>query len=441
MRIRHGRAPTVARRNVMSSTTEAKPTKNPTEGEILKVDFASSISSLFPPLFRFLELFGPDRVLWLGIVFVLHLLYYTTAPRSLLFLLPYPLVYLMPIYMSMTALQRPQDPKGRAFWLSYWVCLLGMDLVEMAVLGRWAQALLYWPGIKVGVALFLIMETTDYSVEPEIDKDLEKRLNTERRNKRRLWTAEAVDKYKIRSDEAKMKVEHRKELEKSKKRPRRFHAFMLVGPFLPDKAHAGGPVIDLYGEPPEPKVDKDGRPVKTFAEQRDEIRDALLDKMERRNETFTKGSGLGNWLDPVMEMGGKIYEQNPFTDERGSIAEAHVKGVAGETPYVTPWASDPVETTSAAVKRGDVPADTASPQRAKDVQRIKFAPIVDRREFPSDVRESTIGAEAMPVLRRQRELLDFAGYNEHPTDEIQKLNSTRVGYRDSATEAMIKNKM
>lgn len=31
--------------------------------------------------------------------------------------------------------------------LSYWVCLLGMDLVEMAVLGRWAQALLYWPGV------------------------------------------------------------------------------------------------------------------------------------------------------------------------------------------------------------------------------------------------------------------------------------------------------
>lgn len=33
--------------------------------------------------------------------------------------------------------------------LSYWVCLLTMDLVEMAVLGRWAQALLYWPGVSL----------------------------------------------------------------------------------------------------------------------------------------------------------------------------------------------------------------------------------------------------------------------------------------------------
>ena len=66
------------------------------------------------------------------------------------------------------------------------------------------------------------METTDYSVEPEIDKDLEKRLNSELRNKRRLWTAEAVDKYKIRSDEAKIKADNAKELEKSKKRPRRY---------------------------------------------------------------------------------------------------------------------------------------------------------------------------------------------------------------------------
>ena len=76
--------------------------------------------------------------------------------------------------------------------------------------------------VKVGVALFLMMETTDFTVEPEIDKDLEKRLNSERRNKRRLWTAEAVDKYKIRSDEAKIKANDAKELEKSKKRPRRY---------------------------------------------------------------------------------------------------------------------------------------------------------------------------------------------------------------------------
>lgn len=67
-----------------------------------------------------------------------------------------------------------------------------------------------------------MMETTDFSVDPGIDKELEKRLSSERRNKRRVWTAEAVDKYKIRSDEAKIKKENKKELEKSKKRPRRY---------------------------------------------------------------------------------------------------------------------------------------------------------------------------------------------------------------------------
>lgn len=216
---------------------------------------------------------------------------------------------------------------------------------------------------------------------------------------------------------------------------------MFVGPFLPDKSHAGGPVIDLYGEPPAPKVDKDGRPVKTFAEQRDEVRDGLLDKMERRNEAMAKGSGLGNWLDPVMEMGGKIYEQNPFTDERGNIADAHVKGIAGETSYVTPWESDPVDMTSAAIKRGDIPASADAAHRAKDVQRIKFAPVIDRREFPGDVREFTQGAGEVSGLTRKRELGLLDEYTEHTTDEIRKLNSTRVGYRDSATEEMMKNRM
>lgn len=40
----------------------------------------------------------------------------TTAPRCLLFLLPYPIAYLMPMYMSMMALQHAEDPKSRAFW-------------------------------------------------------------------------------------------------------------------------------------------------------------------------------------------------------------------------------------------------------------------------------------------------------------------------------------
>lgn len=42
--------------------------------------------------------------------------YSTTIPRSLLFLLPYPSVYLMPIYHTMKALQNAREPKMRAMW-------------------------------------------------------------------------------------------------------------------------------------------------------------------------------------------------------------------------------------------------------------------------------------------------------------------------------------
>lgn len=76
--------------------------------------------------------------------------------------------------------------------------------------------------VKILVALFLMMETADFSVPPQPDKTLEEKQNSERRAKRKLWTAQGLDKYKIRSDEGKIKVENARELEKSRKRPRRF---------------------------------------------------------------------------------------------------------------------------------------------------------------------------------------------------------------------------
>lgn len=51
---------------------------------------------------------------------------------------------------------------------------------------------------------------------------MEAKLNAERRAKRKVWTAQGLDKYKIRSDEGKIKVQNARELEKSRKRPRRF---------------------------------------------------------------------------------------------------------------------------------------------------------------------------------------------------------------------------
>lgn len=78
------------------------------------------------------------------------------------------------------------------------------------------------PQVKILVALFLMMETADFSVPPQPDKDLADRLDSERRNKRKLWTAQGVDKYKVRSDVQKIKEQNDRDLEKSRKRPRRF---------------------------------------------------------------------------------------------------------------------------------------------------------------------------------------------------------------------------
>jgi hypothetical protein len=211
---------------------------------------------------------------------------------------------------------------------------------------------------------------------------------------------------------------------------------MLVGSFLPDKAHAGGSTVYYNTEKPEPKIDKTtGRPVKTKAETRDEVRDKLLDKMDRRKETMDKGKGVGNWLDPVMELGGKVIEHNPFTDEYGNIASQYEKGDAATTSYGTPWDNDP---DMGKITRGDVATSPTSARRAADVSRIKFAPQIDKRDFATDHRETRTGD-----TRVQRRMEDgtFDGYKEHTVDEISKLSSTRVGYRDSAREEMYEKMM
>ncbi|KAJ9124830.1 hypothetical protein QFC24_003199 [Naganishia onofrii] len=288
------------------------------------------------------------------------------------------------------------------------------------------------------------METADFSVEPKIDKDLEKKLKTELRAKRRVWTAERIDKYKIRSDENKIKEKNKKELEKSRRRPRRFHAYMFVEPFLPDKAHAGGKEVYFRTDPPAKKYDKYGMEEKSREEKRNDIRDALLDKAERRTEAFKKAEGLGNWMEPVMEMNGKVYDHNPMTDEYGNISSAHDRGDANDTPYGTPWDSEPEHLTGTTVKRGDVPADDHNPHRAKDVHRIKFGPDVDHRQFATDHEESTgfsYAPEAMRAVDWRREHDQFAGYQNHKTTEIAQLNSSRRGLRESATDGMLLNRV
>ncbi|KAJ9107173.1 hypothetical protein QFC19_002833 [Naganishia cerealis] len=288
------------------------------------------------------------------------------------------------------------------------------------------------------------METADYTAEAKVDKEVEKKLNNERRGKRRLWTAEGVDKYKMRSDLKKLEDQNTKELERSRQRPRRFHAYMLVEPFLPVKAHAGGKEVYFRNDPPTKKYDKYGVEEKTREEKRDEVRDALLDKMERRKEAFAKAGGLGNWMEPVMEMNGKVYDHNPITDEYGNISSAHERGDTISTPYGTPWNSEPDHLHSGTVKRSDVPSDDHDPHRAKDVHRIKFGPDVDHRQFATEHAEST-GFNYVPGAMRYVDLMrergSFAGHPEHKTTEVGELNSSRRGLRESAREEMLKNRV
>lgn len=219
---------------------------------------------------------------------------------------------------------------------------------------------------------------------------------------------------------------------------------MFVEPFLPDKAHAGGKEVYFWTDPPAKKYDKYGMEEKSREEKRNDIRDALLDKAERRTEAFKKAEGLGNWMEPVMEMNGKVYDHNPMTDEYGNISSAHDRGDASDTPYGTPWDSEPEHLTGTTVKRGDVPADDHSPHRAKDVHRIKFGPDVDHRQFATDHEESTgfsYAPEAMRAVDWRREHDQFAGYQNHKTTEIAQLNSSRRGLRESATDGMLLNRV
>ena len=145
-----------------------------------------------------------------------------------------------------------------------------------------------------------------------------------------------------------------------------------------------------------------------------------------------------------MEMNGKVYGHNPMTDEYGNISSAHDRGDANDTPYGTPWDSEPEHLTGTTVKRGDVPADDHNPHRAKDIHRIKFGPDVDHRQFATDHEESTgfsYAPEAMRAVDWRREHDQFAGYQNHKTTEIAQLNSSRRGLRESATDGMLLNRV
>ena len=216
---------------------------------------------------------------------------------------------------------------------------------------------------------------------------------------------------------------------------------MLVEPFLPATACAGGPAINHRERPAEAKIDpKTGRPKKTDEEKRDEDRTVEIKKWEQERGQRAEGEGLGNWLQPVMDYGGQIVDHNPLTDSFGNILSSHKHGKSDEVQYGTPWDKDP----SALDPKTGLPfAENPlgkNPMREKNGKRIHILPDVAWREYATDPNETTKEPQMRdPWLNARRDLgLGFGGWNRHPTTEVAELDTIKMGLDPSTNWEMRK---
>lgn len=215
---------------------------------------------------------------------------------------------------------------------------------------------------------------------------------------------------------------------------------MLVEPFLPLTACAGGPTINHKEPPPEAKIDpKTGKPEKTDEEKRDEDRLAEVRKWQQERGRRAEGEGLGNWLQPVMDYGGQIVDHNPLTDSSGKILAIHQHGKSGEVDYGTPWdkdqqALDP----KTGFPTGDAPRGKST-AREKDGKRLHVLPDVAWREYATNPHESTALGDLDPWQAMQRDLgLGFKGWSGHETTEVADLDTIKMKLDPSTDWEMIK---
>ena len=215
---------------------------------------------------------------------------------------------------------------------------------------------------------------------------------------------------------------------------------MLVEPFLPLNACAGGPTINHKEPAPEAKIDpKTGKPQKSDHEKRDEDRLAEVKKWQFERERRAEGEGLGNWLQPVMDYGGQIVDHNPLTDSSGKILSQHQHGKSGDVKYGTPWdkdqqALDP----KSGLPMGDAPRGKST-AREKDGKRIHILPDVAWREYATHPGESTTLGDADPWMAMQRDLgLGFKGWSGHETSEVADLDTMKMKLDPSVNWEMIK---
>lgn len=280
-------------------------------------------------------------------------------------------------------------------------------------------------------------DTTDFSVEPKVDEKMKKELHSDLRAERRKKQAEGEDKGKVATWEKTQKAKNEVEVAKTKSRPKRYHAFMLVEPFLPDIACAGGPTINWTARAEPNKIDpKTGKPEKTDDQKRDDDRDVEIFKLEKERESRAKGEGLGNWLQPVMEKDGEVVDHNPLTDSYGKILDTHKHGKAGSTKYGTPWDSDQQALSSSGMSFADAPRGKGY-ERDKDGKRIHILPDVTWREFATDPRESQTIGEQDPWLNIRRDLgMGFEGYKGHATTEVADLDHLKMPLHPSVNNVM-----
>lgn len=319
-----------------------------------------------------------------------------------------------------------------------------LDICELLVLGPIARTLQYWPLVKLLISLALICETTDYSHPAKIDEREQTRLKAEIRHARKLLEAENASQDSI----DKIRREKTKEMEmevlKTKHRKKRYNCFMLVEPFLPSHAAAGGPMIDYSTPPKARKRDKSTQQlVYSLVELDDQKRERELKMKEYYAEQLKKGDGLGNWKNPVSVIIGKVVDHNPLTDDLGNPLPQFLHGDASETPITTPWRHDQDSDIdiSTSVILGDTPLNGIRPDRAENEKRIGFRKTTEWTNFEKDGRELSTSEFPTNIGTAHRYHGVFQGYEKHKPTEVSQLDSSRSNLHQSATRKFMNQEL
>ncbi|EIW69002.1 hypothetical protein TREMEDRAFT_62719 [Tremella mesenterica DSM 1558] len=146
---------------------EAGKTKAPKPHEVdaakMVEDFVKEWS---PQLGKFLETFCPTYRALPAFV-ILHILFWWSSPWYLHFVIPYPIIYLVPAWCTFLSLFEPNKENQR-LWEAYWIILACIEYSESLVFGS-TISLFWYPKIKALLCLFLY-STTSKEKRPKIDE-------------------------------------------------------------------------------------------------------------------------------------------------------------------------------------------------------------------------------------------------------------------------------